>query len=192
MVLSSNTTLTSASASFTSADTGKTIMINGGAGNAGGPLVTTITFSNSTTVTLGTGASVSGSAFVAVYGTDDTAAINSALSAGVTYATTLSATPGSGNYFFECIFSPKIYMLTSGPTQATSPQTNAQVRRPVAERQRHHPQAGRRADRCRGQRLLPVLGVADPERGGHGADVHDHGADFGVRDLRGAVRGRRP
>jgi hypothetical protein len=119
-VLASNTTLTSASAGFTSADTGKTIMINGAIGSTNIPLVTTITFSNSTTVTLGTTATVTGTGFVAVYGTDDTAAIGSAVTAAKNYAL-------ANQYFAEVVFSAKYYMLTSGPTQATSPQTNAQV-----------------------------------------------------------------
>jgi hypothetical protein len=128
VVLNSTTTMTSATAAFTPADTGKTIMINGAIGSTNIPLVTTITYSSATQVTLGTTATVSGSGFVAVYGTDDTSAMASCAAAGKTYATTFSSTsPGSGSYFFEVIFGAKIYMLTSGPTQATSPQTNAQV-----------------------------------------------------------------
>jgi hypothetical protein len=123
-VLASNTTLTSATAGFTSADTGKHIMINGGAGTTSPPLVTTITFSNSTTVTLGTAASVSGSAFVAVYGTDDTTAISSAVTAAGNYAT-------AHQYFAEVVFAAKYYVLSSGPTQSgngsTTPTFNAQV-----------------------------------------------------------------
>jgi hypothetical protein len=123
-VLASNTTLTSASAGFTAADTGKYIMVNGGAGTANIPLITTITFVNSTTVTLGTAASVSGSGFQAVYGTDDTAAINSAVSAAGTYAT-------ANKYYAEIVFGAKIYVLATGPTQAgngtTTPTFNAQI-----------------------------------------------------------------
>ena len=123
-VLSSNTTLTSASAGFTSADTGKYIMVNGGAGTANIPLITTITFVNSTTVTLGSAASVSGSAFQAVYGTDDTAAINSAVSAAKTYAL-------ANEYFAEVVFGAKIYVLATGPTQSgngsSTPTFNAQI-----------------------------------------------------------------
>jgi hypothetical protein len=126
-VLASNTTLTSATANFTSADTGKHIMINGGAGTTSGPLVTTITFSNSTTVTLGSAASVSGSNFVAVYGTDDTTAIQNAVTAAGNYAT-------AHNYFAEVVFGAKIYVLSSGPTQSgngsTTPTFNAQVSLP--------------------------------------------------------------
>jgi hypothetical protein len=123
-VLASNTTLTSASAGFTSADTGKKIMINGGAGTTAGPLVTTITFSNSTTVTLGSAASVTGTGFVAVYGTDDTTAVNSAVTAAGTYAT-------AHQYFAEVVFGAKYYVLSSGPTQSgngsSTPTFNTQI-----------------------------------------------------------------
>lgn len=123
-VLASNTTLTSATAAFTSADTGKHIMVHGALGTTSGPLLTTITFVNSTTVTLGSAASVTGTGYPAVYGTDDTAAINSAVAAAGSYATTNS-------YFAEVVFAAKIYVLASGPTQTgngiTTPTFNAQI-----------------------------------------------------------------
>lgn len=84
LVLNSTTTATSASASFTSSDTGKHILIAGGAGS-NAPLHTTITFVNSTTVTLATAASITASNVPAIYGTDDTAAIDSAYQAALTY-----------------------------------------------------------------------------------------------------------
>ena len=122
-------TLTSASAAFTSNDTGKTMMINGASGTASPPLVTTITFVNSTTVTLANAAANAVTNAAAVYGTDDTAAINSAVSAGKTYATTVSAAPGSGGYFFEILFASRIYMVTAAPTQTSGAggQQNAQI-----------------------------------------------------------------
>jgi hypothetical protein len=123
-VLASNTTLTSATAGFTSADTGKYIMINGGSGTANIPLITTITFVNATTVTLGSAASVSGSGFQAVYGTDDTAAINSAVTAAGNYAL-------ANKFYAEVAFGAKIYVLATGPTQTgngtTTPTFNAQI-----------------------------------------------------------------
>lgn len=119
-VLNSTTTLTSATASFTSADTGKKIMINGAIGSVNIPLITTITFVNSTTVTLGSTATVTGTGFAAVYGTDDTAAINSAVSAAKTYAL-------ANQYFAEVVFAARCYILSSGPTQTASPQVNAQI-----------------------------------------------------------------
>lgn len=124
LVLNSTTTATSATAGFTSADTGKTIMINGGNGTAATPLVTTITYVNSTTVTLGAAAAVTGTAFKAVYGTDDTTAINTAITAAGTYAL-------ANSYLAEVTFRDRIYMLTSGPTQtgngSTTPTFNAQI-----------------------------------------------------------------
>ena len=54
-VTNGTTTFTSASGSFTAAQTGQRIVING-AGVAGAPLETTITFVNSTTLTLGVAA----------------------------------------------------------------------------------------------------------------------------------------
>lgn len=80
---SGSTTLTSATASFTSADVGKYIAV-GGAAAAGANLFTTIaSFTNSTTVVLSaanaSGGAISGK-FVE-YGNDDTTAINSAITA---------------------------------------------------------------------------------------------------------------
>ena len=125
LVLNGTTTATSATAAFTSGDTGKKIMINGGAGGVGnGPLITTITYVNATTVTLGSAASVSGTGFVGVYGTDDTAAINSAVTAAGTYAQ-------ANNFYAEVRFGAKTYVLSSGPTQTGNGSTtvtfNAQI-----------------------------------------------------------------
>lgn len=124
LVLNGTTTATSATAGFTSADTGKTIMINGGTAANAGPLVTTITFVNATTITLGATAGVSGTGFQAVYGNDDTAAINACITAASNYAQ-------ANNYFAEVLFGAKIYMLTSAPTQTgngtTTPTFNAQI-----------------------------------------------------------------
>lgn len=123
-VINGTTTFTSASAGFTSADTGKHIMINGGQGTTSPPLITTITFVNSTTVTLGTGASASASGVSAIYGTDDTTAVNSCVSAAAVYAE-------AGNYEAQIVLSAKLYCLASGPTQsgdgATTPTFNSQV-----------------------------------------------------------------
>lgn len=122
-VLNSTTTLTSASAAFTSADTGKHIMINGAIGGTNIPLIATMTFVNATTVTLSSTATVSGSGFVAIYGTDDTTAINSAVTAAKAYAL-------ANQYFAEVVFAAKYYILASGPTQSASPQFNSQVPMP--------------------------------------------------------------
>ena len=87
-------TFTSATATFTAADTGKVISIKG-AGAAGAPLATAITFVNATTVTLGVAATTGVSPTVFVYGTDDTAAINAAITAAT------SSTDGGGLVFLS-------------------------------------------------------------------------------------------
>lgn len=87
-----STSFTSATATFTTGDTGKSITIKG-AGASSASLSTTITFVNATTVTLGTAATTAVSPTVFVYGTDDTAAINSAVTAAT------SSTDGGGVVF---------------------------------------------------------------------------------------------
>jgi len=122
-VTSGTTTFTSATAGFASADTGKHIMINGGNGAAAGPVLTTITFSNSTTVTLGSAAGASATACAFVYGTDDTAAISNAIAAGSAYAQ-------ANNFMFELVLSAKLYVSTA-LTQASSPAVvNTQIQVP--------------------------------------------------------------
>ena len=124
-------TLTSASAAFTSADTGKTILVNGANGATSAPLITTITFVNATTVTLGTAAANAVTAGTAVYGTDDTAAINSAVTAAVNYATT-----GGNNRKAQIVFGAKIYCLVANTTKGSSSGPtygNAQIPLPVPD-----------------------------------------------------------
>ena len=106
-------TLTSASAAFTSADTGKTILVNGANGATSAPLITTITFVNATTVTLGSAAANAVTSGVAVYGTDDTAAVNSAVSAAYTYMT-------ANNRKAQIVFGAKAYCLTAATTKGSS------------------------------------------------------------------------
>lgn len=79
-VSSGSPTLTSATAAFVSNDTGKSIRVTG-AGAAGADLITTITFVNSTTVTLGTNASTTISAKQIYWGTDNAGPIQSCLNA---------------------------------------------------------------------------------------------------------------
>jgi hypothetical protein len=120
------TTLTSASAAFTSGDTGKTIIVNGALGNNAVPLISLITYVNATTVTLTTTASSAVTNASAIYGTDDTSAVNSAVTAAKNYAT-----GAFGNYHAQVLFGNKFYMLASGPTQtgdgSTTPTFNTQV-----------------------------------------------------------------
>jgi hypothetical protein len=79
-ITSGSTTFGSISANFSPADVGKVIAV-GGAGPSGGQLLTTIAaFINATTVTLAAAASTSVSGIIPTfYGTDDTAAWQSAL-----------------------------------------------------------------------------------------------------------------
>lgn len=108
------------------AQAGMTIMINGANGTLAAPLVTTISTVTATGAVLAAAAGITASACAAVFGSDDTAAINSAISAASTYAITTS-----GLYLGEVLFSNKIYMLTSGPTQTTTPAVqNSQVQIP--------------------------------------------------------------
>lgn len=121
-------TLTSASAAFTSADTGKTIMLNGGQGNNAQPLITTITFVNSTTVTLGSAASGALTNATAIYGTDDTAAMNTMMTAVGTFATGTA-----GNFHAQVILGNKFYCLATAPpvSSGISGSTTCQVRLPA-------------------------------------------------------------
>ena len=122
-------TLTSASAAFTSADTGKSIVVNGAGpvinGSAsGGPLSTTITFVNATTVTLAAAATNAVAGGFAIYGTDDTAGIQGAINAAATYAT-------ANHYFAEVVFKPVTYIIAGALVQGGTPKTNSQITLPV-------------------------------------------------------------
>lgn len=80
-ITASSSTFTSATASFTSADVGKTILVKY-AGTSSGHLLTTIAgFTNSTTVTLTGAASTTANNAYFVYGTDNTQAIQTAVNA---------------------------------------------------------------------------------------------------------------
>ena len=125
VVTNTTTTITSATAAFTAGDVGKYIMINGANGSTVAPLLSTIaSVTNSTTAVLADAAAASVSDCQAVYGTDDTAAINAAVSAASTYAQ-------AGNYFAEVLFGANIYILGTGPTQSgngsSTPTFNTQI-----------------------------------------------------------------
>jgi hypothetical protein len=80
VMTSGSPTLTCSSCSFTSADVGKSIRVDGAV--TGGDLVTTIIgYSNSSTVTLGANATRSVSADTLVFGTDNTPMIQAAIDA---------------------------------------------------------------------------------------------------------------
>lgn len=99
-IISGSAVLTSSSGTFSVADIGKPIVVSG-AGTTGSPLVTTIAaVGSATSATLSASASTTISGASYVYGTDDTASINSAVSA---------VSQSGGTIFF-----PRgVYMLTS-------------------------------------------------------------------------------
>lgn len=111
LVLNGTITATSVSANFTTADTGKSILIAGGAG-AGAALVTTISFVSATQITLGSAAGASITT-QAIYGSDDTAAFNAAYALARTYAA------ANGGYA-EVTGPPFIYCLAAATQKATS------------------------------------------------------------------------
>lgn len=124
VVTNGTAVITSATANFTAADVNKYILIHGANGTTSGPLITTIASRQSATqVTLASAASASVSNCPAVYGTDDTAAINSAVTAAGNYAL-------ANAYFAEVVFGAKVYCV-AGLTQAgngsTTPTFNAQI-----------------------------------------------------------------
>ena len=127
VVTNSTTVITSATAGWTAADTGKTIMINGANGTAAAPLITTIaSVQSATQVTLAAAAGISTSGCAAVWGTDDTAAFNSAFAAALAYAT-------ANGYRAQVICQDRIYMLAAAPTQSTGPTYNTQVKIPFSD-----------------------------------------------------------
>lgn len=120
------TTLTSASAGFTSADTGKHIILSQAGGNSVTPLAATITYVNSTTVTLSTAVASGGvTAVGAVYGTDDTSAIQSAIAAAVSYA------QGNQEQYAEVIFPSAYYCIAGAAVIGGGTQGNSQITLPI-------------------------------------------------------------
>ena len=126
-ITSASHTLTSASAGFASGDVGKVVYIIG-AGAAGADLTTTISaFTNSTTVTLTAAAGATVTNAFLLFGTDDTSAVNSAVSAATTYAL-------AHNFYAEILFSPVIYVINGAPVQGGGTLGNAQIPLPVVAR----------------------------------------------------------
>lgn len=114
-ITSGHATLTSASNPWTAADVGKTIGVYA-AGSASAILLTTIqAVNNAGNITLAANAVTTQTATIAVWGTDDTAAINTAIAA---------ATPGQAVYF------PAGYYVLAGSPDANS---HAQISLPVRE-----------------------------------------------------------
>lgn len=100
-ITSSTAILTSATASFTAADVGKQIAVMG-AGTAAANLNTTIlSLSNSTTVVLNANASTTVSGASVTYGTDDTTAVTSAITALNTAGGGVLLLPGNYNFMLS-------------------------------------------------------------------------------------------
>lgn len=133
---SGSATLTSATAGFTSADVGKVVQVKGAAATGVTSLVTTVSaFTNSTTVTLAANAATTVSSAQVMLGTDDTASIQSAINAAVTWARANSGAvtvffPGCPGYY--CVGGA---LVTGGATKGNAQLTLPIV--PVAEKKVH-------------------------------------------------------
>lgn len=127
-ITSGSATLTSATAAFTTADIGKKIMIKGAAASGVTNLVTTIqAFTNSTTVTLAANAVTTvASGGMVMWGTDDTAAFQSAINNACTYA---SANAGMATVFVPP--SRGFYVIGGALVSGGSTLGNAQLTLPV-------------------------------------------------------------
>ena len=118
---------TSNSAPFTAGDVGKSIIVPSAGGFLNVPLVTTIaSYQSATQVTLTAVSSSAVTGYGAVYGTDDTAAIQSAINAAVTYAQTAGKEQATG----EVIFSDGIYCVAGALTGSVQ---NAQITIPAVD-----------------------------------------------------------
>lgn len=131
----SSATLTSATASFVSGDVGKVVVVRGAGLNAqGNTLVATIqSVTNTTTVVLTVAAAVAVTSTVAIYGTDDTTALRSALNAAVAAANTA----GFGD---PKMILNRAYMFNGAPVLGGATAGNAQLplpnRDPTLSKQR--------------------------------------------------------
>jgi len=130
---SGTATFSDSGASFVNAtapagDVGKLIVINQGTGgSATAPFCGTISAVNSaTSVTLSANLAANCASAPYIYGTDDAAAITSAVNAANTYAT-----GSSGNYFGEVVFGAKNYMLGALTQQTTPVLYNTHIPVPV-------------------------------------------------------------
>lgn len=105
---------------------GQTIMINGANGAAAAPLITTINSVTGTGAVLAAAAGITASNCSAIFGNDDTAAINTCITTAATFAQA-----AGGNYHAQILFGDKFYCLASGPTQvgdgSTVPTFNTQI-----------------------------------------------------------------
>lgn len=122
--------LTSASGKFASTDVGKPIMVKGAGTAASTTLVTTIaSYQSPTQVTLAAANASGGSVSSALvfWGTDDTAAINNAVTAATTYA---QLHGGAAKIFFPAA-SKQFYVIAGALTKGGDTAGNAQIPLPV-------------------------------------------------------------
>jgi hypothetical protein len=125
-VTSGSAVINSAAGKFAAGDVGKHIMISGALSTANIPLLTTISsFQSATQVTLAAPATVTLSNLPAIWGTDDTSAIQQAIDAATTYAV-------ANEYYGEVVFKDKYYILSAAPVQTTNPYYNTQLKVPFA------------------------------------------------------------
>lgn len=124
---------------FTAGDVGKAIVVNGVSSTQNGsggwlPISTTIaSYQSAGQVTLSVTAGHTNSAQLACWGTDDTAAVNSAVTAATSYATGggVGSPPNGQPYYAEIIFRPAIYVIAGALTQAGATLGNAQIPLPL-------------------------------------------------------------
>jgi hypothetical protein len=123
---SASAVLASATANFVSADVGKAAIVKGAATQATGTsLVSTIASVQSTTqVTLNNSASATVTGAQVVYGTDDTAAVQSAINAAFAYAS-------ANNGYAEVVFPPRWYMIAGPLVTGGTTLGNAQLTLPA-------------------------------------------------------------
>jgi hypothetical protein len=124
-------TLTCAtSAPFTKADEGKVITVEGAGTTLAGTstpsaLSTTISaYVSATQVTLTAAAGTTVISRTVTWGTDDTTAINTAITAATAYAV-------AHGYYAEIVFAPRIYMVAGPLIQGGASKTNSQIPLPV-------------------------------------------------------------
>ena len=111
---SSTATLTSATASFTSGDVGKNIIVNGALGASNAPLYTTVlSVTNSTTAVLNANATNTVTNAAAFLASDDSAAIVLCINAASAYAQ-------ANNWTAQVLFRAKSYGLATLTTTAAS------------------------------------------------------------------------
>lgn len=114
----SSTTFTSATAAFTSGDTGKRIIISG-AGTAGAPHVASITYVNATTVTLSAAAVATTSAKLFRFGTNNATAFQAAVDAANTAGGGVVYIP-AGKYGLNTSVTHKLNVVIKGAAMDAS------------------------------------------------------------------------